>query len=76
MGGKERVRHPHKISSFVSGRMDPGALVCSAASTGVCFNYKEQHLKYILDKIQRLENSISDITLNLILSFTKWVDVL
>lgn len=51
---------PHD-PSFVSGRTDPGALACSAASSGVCFNYEEQHLKHLLDKIQRLKSSVSDI---------------
>ena len=76
MEGKERVGHPHMISSFISGRMDARALGCSVASSGVCVNDEEQHLKHLLDKIQRLNNPISDITLILILSLTKWVKVL
>lgn len=48
--------------SFVLGRMDPGALACSAAPSEVCFNFEEEHLKHLLDKIQRLKNSVSDIT--------------
>lgn len=62
--------------SLISGGTDPKAVKCSAVSGRVCFNYEEQHLKHFLDKIQKLNNSISDITLILILSFTKWVEVL
>lgn len=51
-----------------------GALACSAVPSEVGFNFEEEHLKHLLDKIQRLKNSVSDITLILILSFTKWVE--
>lgn len=62
--------------SLISGGTDPKAIKCSVVSGGVCFIYEEQRLKHFLAKIQRSDNSISDITLILILSFTKWVDVL
>lgn len=68
----ESRRSPHD-PSFVLGRMDPRVLACSAAPSEDCFNFEEEHLKHLLNKIQRLKNSVSDITLILILSFTKWV---
>lgn len=76
MEGKERVRHPLMTPSFILDRTDPRAHACSAASCGVHFNDEEQHLIHLLDNVQRLNNYISDITLILILSLTKWVKVL
>ena len=42
--------------------MTAKALEGSVASSRLCFSYEEEHLKYLLDKIQRVNNSVSNMT--------------